>query len=1233
MALIGTISGSVGTGGSLVSSTAISGTLIIADAPPSSFPTLASGVKLFVSGAKSAIGADAPAAIFGGDTFISGAFGTDSYIQMKPVNTLRVPTNTTASYIYTSGSTNDMYFTQYAGPYTNTTRLRWLESVVGTGLLTGGVLSTAPGSTTFSMTAGEGLVVTQNASTSEAPYPTIYHAVWNSVVSRSLDYISTAQITYIGIDGSSQIVQRTTPISLTEDSAIIPVGRILHTTGSVTSAAVMNPTVSYGAFQYLNDFARAIGPLKVTGHVLAASGSTLGITRSAGSSFVLGKNYTLDPNNPNIIPASSDPATVTSKVWRQYINSSGNLVIDSGVGGAGYVGIDPNNYVNAGVLTAVPPNKYTIQRAFWFPNSVTNAVNVCYGSTIYNSLSAAVSAVSTESFTEGANTQDAAIFLGYICVKAGTTDLSNTSDAAFIQSGIFRNVSGGGGGGGSTVPGDGDTSVQFNDGGFFNGTQDFRFLKSTATAIVGNMVVTGTNTSMVSSGSIQVKDVTGNVVVNLTNTGNVTGSNLLLTSGFVVTGSGIIESNTSTSALRVTQQGTGNAILVEDSVNPDSTPFVVAADGKVGIGTLASSANLFVSGTDPNIPAFVAKGADVTVNTLTVTGSAGASTAVGFVNIDQGNYSNKYGLMITNIGAGTAGLKLRANTTGGSFAIDNMNTTPQITMTHKNLWFRSDSTAADTSQVTYKFIENNKVATYPNQKTFLISGEITGPTTGSYFEVEKSGSAGSIKLLELQGDTTDNALYVSGAILATGSIFTAGDLAVNGGDITTTSTTFNLITGSATTVNFAQTANSLNIGKLTGNVVISSTITGSSPALFGDTVTIGGPSQSTLNSSQTTANIFNTTATTVNMGGAATTINLGSSLGRTFMNGNASISGSLTVTGSVAVNGGNITSTAASFNIANTTPTTVTIGDNAANLYLGKSGTNRVFIQGNLLLNNNEIQASGGGTALTFPAGNTSALFAANVTVTGDVAVNGGDLTTTSTSFNLLNGTATSIAFGGAAASMKIASGSGTNVEIGSSSGRTTIYNDLVLGTGNILVTNDATPMSLISSGNVVAKLDVNNNGTGHRFDIQDWRGISQFFVGEDGNAELSGSLVVSGTTNIGTTVERLLTTVSSTGTVTFDTTFSSIFYVNGPAGDITANFTNVPTTSNNRVITPTVILSQSATPRVINAVQVNSAATPILWANKLTPVGTANQQDVYGFSLIRSGSIWTVLGQMSTYG
>jgi hypothetical protein len=41
----------------------------------------------------------------------------------------------------------------------------------------------------------------------------------------------------------------------------------------------------------------------------------------------------------------------------------------------------------------------------------------------------------------------------------------------------------------------------------------------------------------------------------------------------------VIEGTTTDAALRITQLGTGNALLVEDSTNPDSTPFVINASG------------------------------------------------------------------------------------------------------------------------------------------------------------------------------------------------------------------------------------------------------------------------------------------------------------------------------------------------------------------------------------------------------------------------------------------------------------------------------------------------------------------------------------------------------------------------------------------------------------------------------------------------------------------------------
>jgi hypothetical protein len=57
-----------------------------------------------------------------------------------------------------------------------------------------------------------------------------------------------------------------------------------------------------------------------------------------------------------------------------------------------------------------------------------------------------------------------------------------------------------------------------------------------------------------------------------------------------------VVANTTSDAVRITQTGIGNALVVEDSASPDTTPFVVSAAGRVGIGTSNPGTTLDVRG-------------------------------------------------------------------------------------------------------------------------------------------------------------------------------------------------------------------------------------------------------------------------------------------------------------------------------------------------------------------------------------------------------------------------------------------------------------------------------------------------------------------------------------------------------------------------------------------------------------------------------------------------------------
>lgn len=57
-----------------------------------------------------------------------------------------------------------------------------------------------------------------------------------------------------------------------------------------------------------------------------------------------------------------------------------------------------------------------------------------------------------------------------------------------------------------------------------------------------------------------------------------------------------VDANSASAAVRITQTGAGNALLVEDSASTDSTPFVVDASGNVGVGAASPTAKLDVIG-------------------------------------------------------------------------------------------------------------------------------------------------------------------------------------------------------------------------------------------------------------------------------------------------------------------------------------------------------------------------------------------------------------------------------------------------------------------------------------------------------------------------------------------------------------------------------------------------------------------------------------------------------------
>ena len=138
--------------------------------------------------------------------------------------------------------------------------------------------------------------------------------------------------------------------------------------------------------------------------------------------------------------------------------------------------------------------------------------------------------------------------------------------------------------------------------------------------------------------------------------------------------------------------------------------------------------------------------------------------------------------------------------------------------------------------------------------------------------------------------------------------------------------------------------------------------------------------------------------------------------------------------------------------------------------------------------------------------------------------------------------------------------------------------------------------------------------------------------VDNESKATMFASPTFTGTTTLQQSTEVLNTKTGATGVVVHDYSLGAIWYHSSISANFTANFTNVPTTTN-RTIVNTMILVQGGTAYIPNAVQIAGSAQTIKWLNGSTPTGNANKVDIVSFTFINVGSTWTVTGSLTTYG
>ena len=201
------------------------------------------------------------------------------------------------------------------------------------------------------------------------------------------------------------------------------------------------------------------------------------------------------------------------------------------------------------------------------PTSTTTAPT---GTTVFDSSTVTPRFIINESDNVGIGTisPQGALQIG---VGITFTSSGNATFAGIVTANSFR-------GDGSSLTGvSGGVSISTNT--------------TNANQLIPFVVSTGSTTGFGATTLLVYNPSSGNLGIGTTNPGATL--NVVPTASSIA---GLFSGTTSSDMVRITQLGSGNALVVEDSANPDSSPFVVTGIGSVGIGTASPAFTADIAG-------------------------------------------------------------------------------------------------------------------------------------------------------------------------------------------------------------------------------------------------------------------------------------------------------------------------------------------------------------------------------------------------------------------------------------------------------------------------------------------------------------------------------------------------------------------------------------------------------------------------------------------------------------
>ena len=270
-----------------------------------------------------------------------------------------------------------------------------------------------------------------------ATLPDVTNVNYSGTTGTTTPYINSADATYVLVtSGSTLLLQSDFPTAKQRRQNIF-LGRIVHPNRSTIQNVNNTTDFDVSPMAAIRDIWT---PIKLINQGVVPSyysANTLSIQTSAGTLWGNGIGWYTDQENPDSVNI-----TATTPTTFQYRTSTGQTGGDTLV-------LDCTHYDVNGVITTIPGNngsqlaRATNQRVYLFTSGL---IRIQYGQDYYESLTEAVAAIQSETFTEYPLIRDNAILIGIISVARSTTNLANNAQAHFTYVSKFGEQFGGTGG-------------------------------------------------------------------------------------------------------------------------------------------------------------------------------------------------------------------------------------------------------------------------------------------------------------------------------------------------------------------------------------------------------------------------------------------------------------------------------------------------------------------------------------------------------------------------------------------------------------------------------------------------------------------------------------------------------------------------------------------------------------------------------------------------------------------